>query len=147
MLTTSSKKQEPKIVLDTNVWVSALLWGGKPAEIIQKAEQGKVSILITEDIIAEISRVLAYPKLEKIYRTANKRKQDLIEQVLKIAKFVKVTNKVEVIQEHPADNKFLECAKDAKAEYIVSGDKHLLNVVVYKKTKILAANDFLKLLK
>ena len=70
----------------------------------------------------------------------------MIEQILKIVKFVKVTNKLEVIQEHPADNKFLECALAAKANYIVSGDKHLLKVVSYKKLKILSVNNFLQLI-
>ena len=96
--------------------------------------------------MAEISQVLAYPKLEKIYQTTILHKEDLIEQVLKIAKFVKVKDKVQVIHEHSADNKFLECALAAKADYIISGDKHLLNVVAYKKIKMLLASDFLKLI-
>jgi len=57
--------------------------------------------------------------------------------VLKTAKFVRTANKVDVIHEHPADNKFLECALAAKANYIVSGDKHLLRVVTYKKIEAL----------
>ena len=141
------KKQELKIVLDTNVWVSALLWGGKPAEIIVAAEQGKLCIYISEDITAEINQVLAYPKLERIYQTTGQHKDDLIEQVLKIAKLVKITSKVDVIKEHPADNKFLECALDAKADYIVSSDKHVLNVIAYKKIQTMLVSDFLKLLK
>ena len=142
----SSKKQELKIVLDTNVWISALLWGGKPAAIIKAAEENKVSILISEEIVGEISQVLTYPKIEKIYRSSLRR-QDLIEQVLKIVTFVKASNKLEVIQAHPADNKFLECAIAAKADYVISGDKHLLQIAAYKKLKILSVNDFLQLIK
>lgn len=142
----SSTKHEPKIVLDTNVWVSALLWGGKPAAIIEAAEQGKVNISISEDIVAEISQVLAYHKFQRIYQATGLRREDLIEQVLKTAKFVKVTNKLQVIHEHPADNKFIESALAAKAEYIVSGDKHLLNIVAFGKIKMVSVNDFLELL-
>ena len=69
----------------------------------------------------------------------------MIEQVLKIGKFVKVTHKLQVIQEHPADNIILECALAAKANYIVSGDKHLLKVASYGETKILGVNDFIEL--
>jgi uncharacterized protein len=112
---------------------------------MEAAEQGKVSISISEDITAEINQVLAYPKLQKIYCT-KLLKEELIEQVLKIAKFVNVIDKVEVIKDHIADNKFLECALAAKADYIVSGDKHVLNVVAYKKIKMLSVSDFLKLL-
>jgi putative PIN family toxin of toxin-antitoxin system len=139
------KKQEPKVVLDTNVWISALLWGGKPAAIIKAAENRKITILITENITAEISQVLAYPKIEKIYRAELSREQ-LIEQVLKTAKFVEAKTKVTLIKEHPADDKFLECALAARADYLVSGDKHLLKVGSYKKTKILTVNDFLTLI-
>ncbi len=139
------KKQELKVVLDTNVWVSALLWGGKPAAIVQAAEEGKVCIFISEGIAAEISEVLAYPKLEKIY-TPELRREDLIEQVLKNARFVKAPSRVHVVEEHPADDKFLDCALAANADYVVSGDKHLLKVVSYKKTKILSVSDFLELI-
>ena len=103
--------------------------------------------MISEDIIAEINQVLAYPKIEKIYRPTGTHKQDLIEQVLKIAKFTEVTTRVEVIREHLADNKFLDCALAAKADYIISGDKHLLRVVTYKKIVISTVSDFLKSLK
>jgi putative PIN family toxin of toxin-antitoxin system len=96
--------------------------------------------------VAEISQVLTYPKLQRIYQATELRREDLIEQVLKTAKFVKVTNKLEVIQEHPADNKFIECALAAKAQYIVSGDKHVLRVDAYKRIKMLNASDFLKLI-
>jgi putative PIN family toxin of toxin-antitoxin system len=124
-----------------------LLWGGKTAEIIKAAEECKIYIFTSEEIIAEISRVLAYPKLEKIYQAEKLRREDLIEAVLKIAKFVKVTKKVNIVHEHPADDKFIECALAAGAEYIVSGDKHLLNVGCHKKTQILSTDEFLKVIK
>jgi uncharacterized protein len=87
------KKQELKIVLDTNVWVSALLWGGKPAEIIKLAEQGRVTVFVSEEIVSEISQVLVYPKIEKIWRSLGMRQEDLMEQVLKNSKFVKAEKK------------------------------------------------------
>ena len=141
----SSTKQEPKVVLDTNVWISALLWGGKPAEIIKSAEQHRVIILTSEEIIAEISQVLTYPKLKNFYQDEGLQSEDLIETVLKIAKFVKVTQKLHVIEEHPADDKFIECAQAAGADYIVSGDKHLLKVACHRKTQIVSVNKFLQL--
>ena len=122
-----------------------MLWGGKPAAIIEASKDGKVSILMSEEIAQELSQVLAYPKIEKIYH-GTLRREDLVEQVLETAKFVKVTNRLQVIKEHPADNKFLECAIAAKAKYVVSGDKHLLKVAAYKKIKILSVNSFLQLI-
>jgi putative PIN family toxin of toxin-antitoxin system len=123
-----------------------LLWGGKPAKIIKAAENHRVGILISEEIIAEISRVLTYPKLEKVYQSEGLHLSDLIEKMLKIGKFVKVLDKVNVVNDHPADNKFLECASAAEADYVVSGDKHLLKVVCYEKTQILSVNEFLQVM-
>jgi len=141
-----SKKHVLKIVLDTNVWVSALIWGGNPSAIVNAAEHGAIDIFISEPIVEEISRVLSYPKIEKIYRPQLAR-QLLMEQILKNAKSVEITAKLKIIKDHPADDKIIECAVSAKADYIVSGDKHLLNVVSYEKTQILTASEFIKLIK
>lgn len=59
---------------------------------------------------------------------------------------MKVTNKVDVIQEHASDNKFLECALDSNATYVVSGDRHILKVIAYKKIKMVSVSDFLELM-
>ncbi len=90
--------------------------------------------------------VLVYPKIARIYQTTAVGKDELIQQVLKIGKLVTVTSKVDVIQEHASDNKFLECALDAKADYVVSGDKHILNVVAYGKIKMVSVSGFLELI-
>lgn len=142
----SSKKHAPRAVLDANVWVSALLWGGKPAAVIKAAEEGKVDIIVSEAIVGEISQVLAYPKLAKVYQAEGLRHEELIEAVLRVVKFVEVTKKVNVVAEHPADDKYIECALAVGADYIVSGDKHLLKVGSYKKTRIVSVNEFLKII-
>jgi putative PIN family toxin of toxin-antitoxin system len=141
----SSKKHAAKAVLDTNVWVSALLWGGKPASVIKAAEEGKVDIYASEEIIAEISQVLAYPKIAKVYQSERLR-NELIEAVLKAVKLVEVAKKVRVVLEHPADDKFIECALAARADFIVSGDKHLLKVGSYNKTRIVSVSEFLQII-
>jgi putative PIN family toxin of toxin-antitoxin system len=123
-----------------------LLWGGKPAQIIKAAEQGKVCLIISEEIVREISQVLNYPKLKKVYETGGLGHEALIAAVFKIVRFVKVTNSVKIVLEHPADDKFIECALETKAKYLVSGDKHLLKVGEYKKIQIVSVNDFLQVL-
>lgn len=139
----SSRKRVPKVVLDVNVWVSALLWGGKPAEIVKAAEDGKVAIVASEEIVGEISQVLNYPKLRKVYQAAGLRHKDLVEAVLKVVKFVEVSKRVSVVVEHPADDKFIECALAANADYIVSGDRHLLKIGGYQRTRVLSVSEFL----
>jgi len=142
----SSKKHAPKAVLDTNVWVSALLWGGKPAEVIKAAEEGKIDIFASEETVGEINQVLAYPKIAKILQADGLLHEELIEAVLKVVKFVEVTKKVKVVLEHSADDKFIACALAAKADYLVSGDRHLLKIGSYKKTRIVTVAEFLKVL-
>jgi putative PIN family toxin of toxin-antitoxin system len=142
----SSKKHVLKIVLDTNVWVSALIWGGNPAIIVAAAEQGIIHMFVSESILEEISRVLSYPKITKVYNLQFTRQQ-LAEQILRNAKFVEATAKLKVIKERPVDDKIIECAVSAKADYIVSGDKHLLNAISYKKIKIVPVSEFIELIK
>ena len=80
----SSKKRVLKVVLDANVWISALIWGGKPAEVIKAAEDGKICVFASEEIVGEISQVLTYSKLSKVYQAEDLRHEDLIEAFLKL---------------------------------------------------------------
>lgn len=143
----SSKKQKPKIVvLDTNVWISAMIWGGTPSKIIKLAEDKKISIQISDEIVSEINQTLTYPKISQIYQGTGVTRQQLIESVLQIGKLTKTEQKIDLIQQDPTDNKLIECATAANADYLISGDKHLLKMRLYKKTKILTAKAFLKTL-
>ena len=67
----------------------------------------------------------------------------MIETVLETSKFIKVTKKVKAVFAHPADDKVIECALAAKADYLVSGEKHLLELTRHKKTRILSVSQFL----
>jgi putative PIN family toxin of toxin-antitoxin system len=52
-----------RVIIDTNIWVSGLLWGGMPNQVLQRVRQGAVQALTTEPLLAEIARTFAYPKL------------------------------------------------------------------------------------
>jgi putative PIN family toxin of toxin-antitoxin system len=147
MWTPSSKKRKLKAVLDTNVWVSAMIWGGLPAEVISAAENKRICIITSEAIIEEINQTLAYPRLRRVYEDAGVNRQELIEAALRIGKLVEVKTKVNVVHEDPADNKFLECAFDGKADFLVTGDEHLLRIGHYKATRIVSVRQFLRILK
>ena len=110
---------------------------------MKAAEGGRVAIFLSVEIVEEISRVLSYPKIERIYRAEGLRKSDLVEAVIKAGKFVKPTTRVRVVEEHPADDKFIECALAAGAGCIVGGNRHLFKVASYKNVKILSMSDFL----
>ena len=142
----SSKKRKLKAVLDTNVWVSAMIWGGLPAEVINAAENNSIRIITSEEIIKEINQTLAYPKLKRIYEKAGVTRQELVEAALRIGKLTEVTTKVNIVHEDKADNKFLECAFDSKADFLVTGDEHLLKIKRYKRTRIRSVKQFIRIL-
>ena len=134
------------MVLDTNVWVSAMVWGGLPASIVKAAEDGKVLILISEEIAEEISRTLAYPRLRETYEEAGVKREELMEAVLRIGSLVKVEARLSILREDVADNKFLECAVDGGADYVVRGDSHLLELEHYQRIRMLSVRRFCELL-
>jgi len=123
-----------------------MVWGRLPAQIIKAAENNTILIIVSEEIIREISRTLAYPRLKEIYEGVNISREELIEAVLRIGKLVEVKARINIVHEDPADNKFLECAFDGDADYVVSGNEHLLKIKHYKKIGILSVRKFIKLL-
>lgn len=68
----------------------------------------------------------------------------LITDYKQTATNIKVTTILNVIKDDPTDNIFLNCAVDGKADYLISGDAHLLNIKKYKRIKILTAKEFLE---
>ncbi len=131
------KKPEQKVVLDVNVWVSALLWGGKPAQVVELAQDDQLDIFVSEAIIAELSQVLLYPRIVKVYKDDGLLARAIVEAVLKVVKFVEVKPVVKVVLEHPADDKFIDCALAADAAYVISGDKHLLKRKLQKNSCVI----------
>ena len=142
----SSKRQKPKVVIDSNVWISAIIWGGHPAKIVKAAENGKLNILLSPEIISELNRILNYERLKTIYEKAELSREEIITKIVQTGKIIDKPIKLPVVHEDPTDNKFIECAVTGKADYIISGDTHLLRIKQYKKIKILPPKDFLKLI-
>lgn len=129
-----------KVVLDTNVWLSAFGWKGSPRKILKLAIQDKISLIISPSIFNEFSKALDYPK----FKFSRQRKARLKRFVLSIALLVIPKNKVNIIKEDPSDNMFLECAYESKASFIITGDSHLLKLKKFKNTRIVTPAEFLK---
>ena len=130
------------IVLDTNVIVSGVLWGGKPGQLLQVCIDEKVMNHTSPDIIKELERVLTYSKFQLTEGEIVK----IVNLVLNFSKVIRPEGKIDIIDEDPGDNKYLECAVAAKANYIVSGDKHLLSLDTFGKIKMVKPSEVLKLL-
>lgn len=134
-----------RVVLDTNVVISALIVPvGKPAQIFKHLDD--LTLLTSEPILIEVQRVLHYPRIQKRYSLSDETVNLYLERVREVSTLVKVEREVSVIKDDPDGDKFLACAVDGKAEYIVSGDPHLLKIGEYEGIKIVAPSYFLALL-
>lgn len=130
-----------RVVLDTNVFISAIVFGGKPREILELILEGKVALFVSEAILQEIAGVLCGRK----FRYPAQLSHSTVKEIELISQLVSPSVKVRRIKKDPADNKFLECAVTSNADYIVSGDAHLLELSNYKGIRILTPAEFLRL--
>ncbi len=136
-----------KVVLDTNIWVSIFFNKILGREFDNLFKNEEIEIFISKDILLELSRVLEYPKIKTILEKSGISSRDVLEEVLRTSNVVNPEIKLEIIKEDPEDNKFLECALESKAEYIVSGDKHLLKLRKFGDVRIISAREFMERMK
>lgn len=130
-----------KVVLDTNVLVSSTLTErGKPFKILKKAESGYIELFISPEIIQELEDVLLRDKIPFEEEDV----KEFIEKIISISTVIVPEESFEVINEDPEDDKVLECAIDSEADYIISGDSHLLDLEDFKGIKILSPDHFLE---
>jgi putative PIN family toxin of toxin-antitoxin system len=129
-----------KVVIDTNVFISAFGWDGKPEAVLRLMEQRKVVNFTTNDIYAELQRVVAYPKL-KFSPTLQ---VNILEFVFSWSRFVQPQETVSMVTDDPDDDKFLSCAIAANASAIISGDPHLLSLGSYRDIPIMTPVQFLE---
>jgi putative PIN family toxin of toxin-antitoxin system len=128
-----------KVVLDTNIYLSAILFGKKPEKIINLAKTGKIQVLISEEILAEIAGIL-----KRKFSWDDFLISDVIESIREYTILITPSKIVNAIKLHEPDNRILECALEGKAGYIISGDKHhILPLKEYEGIKILSASEFL----
>lgn len=132
-----------KAVFDTNVYVSAAAYGGK-IEILFRLSWGarrQFKLYTSNEILKETVRVLASDK----FRFTREEVADAIASIVDAADFIEPKTKIKIVTDDP-DNRILECAVKAKADFIVSGDSHLLDLKEYKGIRILKPAQFLALL-
>jgi putative PIN family toxin of toxin-antitoxin system len=129
-----------RVVFDTNVWVSIFIKKTLSEEFSRAKHE--TTVYISEDIILEISKVLVYPKIEDILRKAGAKQQGILRAIEADSTIVKSKVKLRIIEKDAKDNMILECAKTAEANFVVSGDKHLLKLGKLEKTKIVAPREF-----
>lgn len=132
-------KPKPRVVFDTNIYISAILFGGNPRICLELAREGEIQLVTSRAILLELTTNLR----EKF----NWREEDIAEVIEGIGKFAKVVEpvkRINLIKAAPEDNRILECADEGKADYLISGDKkHILPLKSFKGKKIVTAKQFL----
>jgi putative PIN family toxin of toxin-antitoxin system len=136
-----------KVVLDANIHVSAMVNSqGNPSRIMSAWEQGAFDLVVSGPIIAEIGRVLRYPRIARRHKQDEEAIQRFLTLLQNEAVIGEAAEALDVVQEDESDNRYLECAIEAKAQYIVSGDQHLLAIGEYKGIMILTPAAFVTLI-
>jgi hypothetical protein len=138
----AQQKAVIRVVLDTNVLVSALLFKTTLSKVIDLWQSGAIIPVISKDTFQELRAVLEYPKFSL---SPDEIRAILEQEILPFFEVIDVVEEVQGICNDPADNKFISCALSASADYIVSGDKALIDLKQYKSVKIIKPSEFLKL--
>ena len=129
-----------KVVIDTNVFVSSF-FGGNPRAVIDVWTNGKATLCLSKDIVDEYIAVFERLGLDRDRE---------IKEILRLFAagfqivFCHKTPHLEIIEDDPGDDKFIECAVALEAQYIISGDKHILSVQDYMGIQIMTPAQFLK---
>ena len=128
-----------KVVVDTNIFISAFGWGGNPLKIIELFEKGELRNCTSEDIIRELFLAVSYSKLgfPQVIQT------EILEFVLAYSDIYEPREHV-AISPDPEDNKFIECALSANAKFIITGDKGLLSIKQFRGIKIVTPECYLE---
>jgi putative PIN family toxin of toxin-antitoxin system len=138
----AESKSKPKVVIDTNVFVSGLTFKGKPREVLDLVWRGDIEACISSFILKELEETL-----KKDFGWNRDQIKHTIEKIKDKTTLVHPRNKVSVIKEKDVDNRILECAVEGRVQYLISGDrKHLLPLKEYQRTKILSPAEFLRVL-
>lgn len=132
--------EAPRVILDSNVLISAYVFGGKPEVILKKIIQEQIQGVTSPILISEFLEVLR----KKFYVISSDilEIENYIEELFEIV-YPKITLRV---QKDDDDNRVLEAASEGECKYIITGDKELLKLGVYQDIKIVTADQFLKIL-
>ena len=131
-----------RVVMDTNVYVSGLLWTGLPHDLLSVAETGQLVLVTTSAILEEVREVLARPKFAARMRTLSTSVDELMESLLSLVQVIQEPKVIQVVLRDPDDDKFVACALAARVRWIISGDDHLVSVGRYKNMRMVTPQQF-----
>lgn len=132
-----------RVVIDTNVWLSALLWGGQPNFILQLVEKKQIQAVSSEEILNELTDIFQKPKLQKRLNQLNFSAEAVILVAKRLMTFVAIEAIIIPELRDPKDQMILATAITGNAKVVISGDKDLLVLHPFADISILSPQDFL----
>lgn len=127
----------PRVVLDTNIYISAYGFGGKPAELLRRAIEGEFELVTSPALLLEVAE-----KLESVLGFDRAHTEEVVRQIARVAIVVRPQARVTVVSDD-ADNRVLEAAVVSGADTVVSGDHHLLDLVEHQGICVVRVSGYL----
>jgi len=135
-----------RVVVDANVFVSAALKPhSKPAQVIDRVKEGKITLVLSQAILEELRKVFRYPKIKKELRFSVSEIDETLAKITAGAVLTPGNITINAVKDDPADNRYLECAVEGQADYIISGDHHLTQLKFFQGIIIIDPAAFLEL--
>lgn len=134
-----------RLVLDTNVVVSALLWDGLPYQLLQLAADGEVELATSPTLVTELNEILQRPQFKARIEARGVTAQNIASLYQQFAHSVEPVSVPRVVPDDPDDDHVVACTVAAKAHLIVSGDKHLLKLLGHQDIAIVTVGQAIAL--
>ena len=128
-----------KVVLDTNTYISGILFNGAPRKVLNLIIEGKVESFISDEIVTELREVLGREK----FGLSGDNVHFIVAEIESVNNVVYPAIPIQAVEKDTTDNKVIECAVEADADVIISGDKHLTELKRFRNIEIAYAGDFL----
>lgn len=128
--------KKPKVVVDTNLFVSGLLSLGPPSRLIERLAKRQFFLCVSPAIFEEYIRVI-----HRFSHLSKSKRDKLAGKIRQHTVWFRPTQSVNVVKKDPKDNKFLECALSAKADFVISGDRDLLELNTFEQIPIITLSD------
>lgn len=134
-------KNNLKIIIDTNLWISFLI--SKDYSKLDKIIfENKAKLLFSEELLAEFLAVIKRPKFRRFF--THEDTEELLETIHEFADFIDVKSSVTICRD-AKDNFLLSLSKDGKADFLITGDKDLLELQTFENTKIITISNFFEI--
>lgn len=135
-----------RLVLDTNVVASGLLWNGTPARLVDAAQTGEVELFTSRVLLAELTRILRRAKFALAIANSGASLEDLVLGYAALATLATPAPIPATVLNDPDDDHVLTCASAGNAEFVVSGDRDLLSLKTFRSIRIVTPAEAIRFL-